>query len=205
MERAYLACEMLGIKYVTAHPITFAERNCEDRYQQERNREYYDRFVEFGIRHGVGTAFENMTPYLKQQLPYKYCQSYEQLIELVDSYHDDRVAICWDTGHANFMKADQGIALRAIGRRLKSVHINDNKSEATRDEHLLPYMGNIDWTTVINALAEIGYEGNMTLESPIGELTPEPLIETYLRLQYDCAAFLVGEFEAARSRLKARG
>lgn len=40
------------------------------------------------------------------------------------------------------------------------IHDNDYKSDA----HLFPYHGKIDWDKVCDALKEIGYDGDFTLE-----------------------------------------
>lgn len=162
--RAYIACGRLGVKWAVAHPRTYPEFNYENKASLKANHAWQDRFVELGIKNGTGAAIENMLPFLDRKLSVKYCEHYDQLIEYVDSFHDPMVGICWDTGHANQMQFNQGRALRAIGKRLKALHINDNYY-GNRDEHLLPYMGEVDWPDVIDALAEIGYEGTLNYET----------------------------------------
>lgn len=162
--RAYIASGRLGVKWAVAHPQNYPEYNYETKASLEANHAWNDKYVELGIRQGVGTAIENMLPSLNRKFSTRYCQHYEQLIELVDSFQDSMVGICWDTGHANQMGFDQARALRAIGGRLKTLHINDNHY-GDRDEHLLPYMGEVDWPAVLNALVEISYEGSMNYET----------------------------------------
>ena len=70
--------------------------------------------------------------------------------------------ICWDTGHGNLNKLDQAAAVRRMGKRLKALHVNDNKGQ--RDEHILPYHGTIEWEAFMKALGEVGYEGDFTYE-----------------------------------------
>lgn len=200
VRRAYIACGMLGVNYVTAHPITFDEVNFEREASLALNHEYYDKYVELGIKHGVGTAFENMMPCLDFSLPVRYCQHYDELIDLVDSFHDKMVAVCWDTGHANGMMFDQQRAIHALGSRLKNVHINDN-IRCNRDEHLLPFMGNIDWYKLMTAMAEIGYDGDMTLETHVGVDAIGSLQEDMIKLSLKSACFLIDIFNEAKSRL----
>lgn len=163
LRRSMIAAGMLGIKWAVIHPLHYPELNFESAASLEENRKFFDEFVELGIRHGVGTAFENQLPSLNRKYPTRYCTHYEQLIQLVDSYNDPMVGICWDTGHANQMKFDQGRAIRAVGHRLKALHINDNHY-GTRDEHLLPYMGQVDWDAVAQALKDVGYSGTLNYE-----------------------------------------
>ena len=162
--RAYIASGRLGVKWAVAHPRSYPEYNFETKASLEANHAWQDQYVELGIQNGVGTAIENMLPSLNREYASRYCQYYEQLIELVDSFRDPMVGICWDTGHANQMAYDQPRALRAIGSRLKALHINDNHY-GNRDEHLLPYMGSVDWPGVINTLVEIGYQGSLNYET----------------------------------------
>ena len=201
--RAYMASGRLGVRWAVAHPLTFPQYNFENKVTLEANRAYNDKFVELGMRYGTGTAFENMLPSLDRSMPFRYCQHYEQLIELVDSYADPQVGVCWDTGHANQMKLDQPRALRTIGSRLKTLHINDNHY-GNRDEHLLPYMGTIDWDGVLDALVDIGYEGSMNYET--GKVTIEAYGDIQLELVkmvYRNGEYLMKRYEQALQKRKA--
>ena len=200
MRRAYIACGMLGVKYVTAHPDTHPEVNFERSATLALNHEYYDPLVELGIKNGVGTAFENMMPCLDGTLPVRYCQQYDDLAELVDSYNDPMVGVCWDTGHANGMIFDQARAVHYLGKRIKNLHLNDNV-RCNRDEHLLPFMGTIDWYALMAALAEVGYDGDMTLETHVGHEAPGSLQEEMIILSRKSAEFLIDMFNDARRKL----
>lgn len=205
MRRAYLAAGRLGVKWGVVHPRAYPEHNFENRACKEENRAYYDRYVEMGIKGGVGTAFENMNPPpANQNMRLRYCQHYDQLIELADSYGDPMVGICWDTGHANQNKLDQGRALRAIGSRLRVLHINDNHY-GTRDEHLCPFMGEIDWSATINALAEIDYQGTMNLEvGKVAKTLPRgELRDAGVRLVFESGKHLRDRFVEARRSYEA--
>ena len=195
--RAYIASGMLGIKYVVAHPFSCPEGNWEPSSAFRCSHEIYDKYVELGIQHNVGTAFENMLPSFDRTLGLCYCQHYEELIDFTDSFQTDMVGICWDTGHANQARLDQGRAIRAIGSRLKGLHINDNHF-GSRDEHLLPFMGTVDWNAVTQALADVNYTGDMTLEIDPGAYTGE-LSAKMLRFSYDTAEHLMAMFNEAKA------
>lgn len=193
--RAYCASSRLQIGWTVLHPLTFPEYNYESKASLEANHALYDRYVELGARLGVGTAIENMVPPWHRRMGMTYCQHYEQLIELVDSFADPMVGICWDTGHANLAQLDQERALRAIGGRLKVLHINDNHAQV-RDEHLLPYMGDVDWDSFLRGLAAIGYDGALSYETgktscnAYGSLQLE-----YVKLAYQNGLFLLRKYE----------
>jgi sugar phosphate isomerase/epimerase len=71
------------------------------------------------------------------------------LMEILRSGHQDNVGVCLDLGHAH-MTVGVGEALGTFGERIASLHVHDN--HATKDEHLWPGDGSIDWATVTAAV-----------------------------------------------------
>lgn len=197
--RAYLASRMLSIPWTVLHPLTFPEYNYETRASLDGNHTCYDQYIDLGLRLGVGTAIENMPPSMDRKLGMVYCQHYEQLIELVDSFADPQVGICWDTGHGNLMGLRQSRALRAMGKRLKVLHINDNHA-GFRDEHVLPYMGDIDWDDVVQGLTDIGYDGALNYET--GNVSANAY--GTLQIEYVKMAYRSGQFLMEKCKEKRR-
>lgn len=197
--RAYHASRMLDIPWTVLHPLTFPEYNYEHKAALEANHALYDRYIELGAGLGVGTALENLPPPWHRKLGMVFCQHYDQLIELADSFADPMVGICWDTGHANLAQLDQERALRAVGGRLKVLHINDNHAQV-RDEHILPYMGDVDWDSVLRGLAAIGFDGAFSYETgktssnAYGSLQLE-----FIRLAYQNGLYLLEKYETLRA------
>ena len=54
--------------------------------------------------------------------------------------------VCFDTGHAHMAGGVQP-AFRTLQKRIAAMHVHDNHGE--KDEHLLPYEGEIDWAQAI--------------------------------------------------------
>lgn len=154
----------LGAAFMVLHPYNLAHAPLYDR---AKNREACIKFlapyIEEGRKKGVGIAIENMVDFRRRHRRYCGGDIFE-LIELVDAINDPMVGICFDTGHGNISGMVPGEAIRAIGKRLVCTHINDNYASKGEDAHLLPYFGNIDWTRVMHALAEIGYDGDLAYE-----------------------------------------
>lgn len=71
------------------------------------------------------------------------------------------VGICLDYGHAHLM-GDVGEAIEAVSGHLLTTHVHDNSG--TRDDHLVPFAGNIDWDAAMMSTQKIGYEGIFMLE-----------------------------------------
>src|SRR5262249_44068572 len=66
--------------------------------------------------------------------------------------------IHFDTFHANIEERHVTESLRAVGRELGHVHISEN-------DRGIPGTGHNDWSGVLRTLADIGYDGWLTLES----------------------------------------
>ena len=86
----------------------------------------------------------------------------ESLVALVEEELDlPNVGICLDMGHAHMM-SDVVESIETMSGSIIATHVHDN--HGTRDEHLLPFDGTIDWPAALIALHKIGYEGTMMLE-----------------------------------------
>lgn len=102
----------------------------------------------------------------------------ERLNELVDTAHFDDVGFCFDIGHAHM---DQGVeaAFSVMKDKINSTHIHDN--DRTRDAHLWPGEGKIDWEEAMRLLRsaplvppllfEIESETAGNVSSKFGEVT----------------------------------
>ncbi len=162
MKRSIIASSILGVKWAAMHPTderTFSEYDVEASIK--KNREYFDPYVELAIKNNVGIAFENMIE--REKTKRRFSSIASELVALVEAYNDPLVGICWDFGHGNFIYKDQTIALRKLGKHLKSTHVDDNYGN--EDEHMFPFHGNIDWKSIMPVFAEIGYEGDFTYET----------------------------------------
>ncbi len=73
-----------------------------------------------------------------------------------------RVGACIDVGHANIWEKPPEETIISLGSKIIATHISDNYGEA--DTHRPPGDGSINWQNVINALIQVGYNGNFTFE-----------------------------------------
>lgn len=147
---------LLDIPWVVVHPLCAA--NTYD-FPLEKvldvNERFYRSFLPAMQGTDTGVAIENL--YVGE------LQSARHLMMLGERLDSTKYGYCWDTGHANITRQDQGASIRLLGDRLKATHINDNRG--AQDEHLLPYMGSVSWENVTSALADIGYQGAMNYEA----------------------------------------
>ena len=84
------------------------------------------------------------------------------LVTLIEDRLDGLdVGICLDYGHAHLMGGVDD-AVEAVSGHLWTTHIHDNR--ATRDDHLVPYAGTINWDAAMMETQKIGYEGTLVFE-----------------------------------------
>lgn len=76
-------------------------------------------------------------------------------------FESSSVGICLDFGHA-FLMGDVPDAIETAAEHLITTHVHDNKRR--EDDHLVPYLGAIDWSAALMSMQKIGYEGTYLME-----------------------------------------
>ena len=69
--------------------------------------------------------------------------------------------LCMDFGHA-FLMGDLPDAIETAAEHLITTHVHDNKRR--EDDHLVPYLGAIDWSAALMTMQKIGYDGTYLME-----------------------------------------
>ncbi len=194
VRRSIIASGELGAKIMVIHGGSIT--NCPD-YKKNKmeNMEYFKPHLEFAAKHGVTIAIENLfdeNDLQKRVRVPRYLADPEDLIDLVDSLHIsyDNVGIVWDFGHANLMNWDQPECLEMIGKRLIATHVQDNYGVV--DDHLLPYLGNIEWEPIMKTLKKIGYEGAFAYEThKMTDRLPDPVVDAMMRYAFELGNYLL--------------
>lgn len=87
----------------------------------------------------------------------------ELLCKMVKLLQSPWFVICLDVGHAAIIGCEPENLIKGLdGHTLKALHIHDN--DYLSDKHMLPFTGNLDWENIMNALKEVEYKGDLTLE-----------------------------------------
>ncbi|RJS92635.1 sugar phosphate isomerase/epimerase [Candidatus Bathyarchaeota archaeon] len=128
---------------------------------------------------GVKIAIENMINVGGE----RFGSRISDLKEIIMNIGSPYLGICFDSGHANLQAASSDISIRDeiidAGEYLWTLHIHDN--DGSRDQHLPPGDGNIDWGLVIRTLREANYKGVFMMEiQERGD--PDYLAERCLRI-----------------------
>ncbi|MGH2945482.1 MAG: sugar phosphate isomerase/epimerase family protein [Solirubrobacteraceae bacterium] len=114
-------------------------------------RESLAPLCEYGASRGVKIAIEPLVRYETSLI-----NTVEQALEAIDGLPSCGLLV--DTYHANVEERDVGEALRMAGDRLLHVH-------ASANDRGVPGADHIDWPAVRDALAAIGYDGTVVIES----------------------------------------
>jgi len=91
----------------------------------------------------------------------------ERLVEFL-MYSRLNVKICFDTGHAHMAHGFHP-AFETLRTYIASTHVHDNRGE--KDEHLMPFDGDIDWTGAVRDLRS--GEGRFPVLFEIRDYGPE--------------------------------
>ena len=118
----------------------------------------FERILKVAKRNKVKIAIENVD-----------CYSIKHVYYLLDNIKDKSVGFCYDVGHHHLYNPETDL-LKKYGDRLFAVHLHDNLMDwqkgydYTRDLHLLPFDGKINFDKVCKKLKAIGYKGVVMLE-----------------------------------------
>ena len=184
----------LGAPMIVVHPCGHLDLKVEGNYEKmfEYNLDFYRRLIPYAEEFGIKIAIENIGSYdvpVVTSTPEGLCRLYDEL--------DDPVfTVCFDVGHCLLQKVDPAEAIRTIGHRLVNgcTHFHDNLGE--RDSHTLPFYGAVEWESVMEALADIGYNGDLNYEAAgFLKRVPTELYCDALAYMAKVGHYLIGRFE----------
>ncbi len=88
-----------------------------------------------------------------------------QLMRVLDEIGHPNVAAMFDTGNRVAFGHDLAADIRLLGARIRHVHIKDKNAA---NQNVLLGTGLVNFKEVMEALADIGYEGPYTFETHRG-------------------------------------
>lgn len=109
---------------------------------------------------GIKLAIENIPAF--EQSIFGSCM--EHLVNLVREIDDEYLGLCLDTGHCVVNHQDPTREFLLSQKYLFSIHVQDNPGCYTRDPHLAPTHGIIDWQAFLRTLKRVNYDGIFMLE-----------------------------------------
>lgn len=173
------ATALLGCKYWVIHPLMPFGTNDIDTPNVDKTRqinvEFFTKLVKVAKQYGVVICLENM-PFLNFSI-----SKPAEILSIVEEINDEHFQICLDTGHVNVFR-DLNIyeEVKRIGKYLRVLHVHDNVS--SKDIHLFPCFGSLDWKGFMQGLREVGFDGSFLIETTPPTALPDRLFEEASRL-----------------------
>lgn len=162
LTRAIRACGKLGIPGIVVH----AQWDTAIPYPagMERfftyNKSLYGLLFPVMEETGVKVLIENSCE--ANMGPACYFMTGREMADFLDFVGHPLLGAVWDTGHANCRGNRQYEDLTALRGVLDGVHIHDNDGRC--DGHTAPFMGIMDWDSVLRGLIDTDYKGYFTFE-----------------------------------------
>ena len=156
VEQAALAAAELGARYFVIHPGP--ERSPIPGEERLRRMEMAADSLNHLARRcrelGTALVLENMLPHL-------FFGHAKDVLWVMGAINAIDVGICLDTGHA-YLSGELATVVHKLSGHLWMVHASDN--HGSRDDHLPPGEGAIDWPALVAQLASLHFEGGIILE-----------------------------------------
>ena len=164
--RSMEVAAILGAKIIVVHPkqhLTYAEHQ-EELF--EMNVEFYKSLIPYCEKFGIKVACENMwqNNSASGAITDSTCSRAWEFCKYIDAVNSEWIVGCLDIGHVSLVTKNIPDFIRAMGnKRLKALHVHD--TDFKNDLHNLPFTQKIDYLSVVRALGEIQYEGDLTYEA----------------------------------------
>ena len=162
LTRAIRACGQLGIPQIVVHAQWDFSVPYPAGMEQffAYNKGLYEGLFPVMEETGVKVLIENSTE--ANMGSACYFMTGKEMVDFLDYVNHPLLGAVWDTGHANCRGNRQYDDLTALRGRLDGVHIHDNDGRC--DEHTAPFMGTVDWDSVLRGLMDTDYKGYFTFE-----------------------------------------
>lgn len=185
IKRSIEVAGVLGAKVIVVHPW--------NDYNAEENAKMYFEFEETARKASVKIGVENMWNWKanEEMASAAACSHHEDFKAHLDLLPSDVFVACLDIGHAEMVGLDTSSVqmIECLSNRLQALHIHDN--DKLRDYHQLPFMMDVDYERIIEALKKIGYQGDVTLEAGLFlERFPTALYPQAARLMAEVADYI---------------
>jgi len=116
-----------------------------------------------GLRRVLPAAQECGVNLLVEPEPHLLIERPEEFEELLAGLSHPRLALNFDIGHFYCVGVDPAAAARRLAAHIRHVHLEDI-APSREHRHLVPGRGAVDFNAVLDALADAGYNGWVTVE-----------------------------------------
>ena len=148
---------ILGAKVIVVHP----ENNC----RAKENSLYYKRLEPYCEKYNIQVGVENMYnwDFNTNSALNAACAYPNDFLKHIELLNPKWFVCCVDLGHAEMMEGTSAKeVIRTLGSHVCALHIHDN--DKRYDRHMIPFSCKINFDEIVDALKEINYQGDITLE-----------------------------------------
>lgn len=199
--KAMEIASILGAKNIVIHPLKYLDYVENAKFLKEENLHFYSELIPYAKKFGIRILTENMWQRntIKNNIVKSVCSTPEEFCEYVDMLNSEHFKGCLDLGHTALVGIETDAFIKALGKeRLFGLHVHDN--DFISDLHTMPFTSKIDFHAITDALAEIGYEGDLTFESGhYFNKFPDELILSAARHMCEVGKYLVKQIERKKS------
>lgn len=149
LERSAEMAHQVGADVVVVHPPF--------RWQREYARSFVDGVADLERRTGIAFAVENMYPWRASR------REMQVYVPHWDPSHQEYANTTIDLSHAATAKSCPLEMAKALGDRLRHIHMTDGTGSA-KDEHLVPGRGNQPVAELLEHLAVEDFRGHIVVE-----------------------------------------
>ncbi len=166
IKRSMVIASIMGVEHIIVHPRQHLPYEANKQQLLQENLDFYRSLIPTCEKYNIKICTENMWKFDSRRgciIP-SMCSlpdTFNQMIDLLDS---PWIVGCLDLGHCALVGVEPADFIRAMGpKRLRALHVHD--VDYLHDCHTMPFMHKLDWEAITQALADIGYEGDFTLEA----------------------------------------
>lgn len=156
VKRAIESAAIIGIRHIVIEGMEVPAPSAS--YQNlDYNCGYYRKLEPYAEKFGIVIAVENL------KKSFTYPDLMNEALRRLDS---PRFRALVDVGHT-WVRADMqpGDYIRQLEGPICGLHVHDTHGvRQGEDEHLVPWLCELDYGDMLQALKEVGYQGDMTLE-----------------------------------------
>ena len=178
--------KILGAKNCIVHPI--------NDFDEQSNFELFQKFLPTAHKLDINIATENMWNWDNGHASLAACSNHNNFKALLDLVNDDHFVACVDVGHAEMygLQTSAPLMIETLGKYVKCLHLHDN--ELHYDRHNLVLVEKIDFDLILDSLARINYQGDITFECDgfISRMPPK-LHPSCLKAMYNIGLYLKQE------------
>lgn len=200
--RSMEAAALMGVRSIVVHPLQHLEYAGNEGRLWQENLAFYRGLIPYCEEYGIRVCVENMWQYDRRRnyIVDSVCARPEEFCGMLDELDSPWIVGCLDLGHCALVGREPQDFIRAMGpKRLQALHVHD--VNYVRDCHTMPFMESLDWEAITGALAQIGYEGDFTLEADeFFRKMPPVLMPEASRLMAKTGRYLIKRIEEQRQR-----